>query len=153
MFVHESSGIITYDPWRGDMKTRTTNWCIVTVDKEITRYYREWLRFEQHIHLQPPSWDAHISVVRGERLRSDKAQLWKKYHGKRVNFRYEHVGAYRTETSGRQEKQDDRGLFYFVEVNSPELLEIRREMGLPSHWNHHLTFGRTYEYEARRPKR
>jgi hypothetical protein len=153
MFVHESSGIITYDPWRGDMKNRTTNWCVVNVDKEITRYYREWLRSEKHIHLQPPSWDAHISIVRGERIRPDKAHLWKKYDGKRITFRYEHVADYRTDVSGRFDKQGDGGLFYFVDVSSPELVEIRRELGLPSHWSHHLTFGRTYVYDARKPKR
>jgi hypothetical protein len=38
------TGLIVYDPNRGTMKTRITNWCVLQVDKEITRYYRWWAR-------------------------------------------------------------------------------------------------------------
>ena len=77
----ESTAKIVYDPRRPGMKRRTEWWCIATVDREITRYYREWIKRERlnlHDIVHPgdrqtverfvqPAWDAHISVIRGEK--------------------------------------------------------------------------------------
>jgi hypothetical protein len=152
MDFHQGSGTIVYDPYRGAMKKRTNGWCVVEVDKEITRYLRWWMRYEKHIYLQPPSWDAHISIVRGERLDPSVQQLWKKYHRQGVNFVYEHINNYRTARSGFGESADN-GVYYWVDVECPLMDSIRRELGLRQGWKFHLTFGRTYEYEARKPKR
>lgn len=135
---HQGSGIIRYDPYRAEMKRRTQWWCIVEVDREITRYYRWWLKREKHIHLEQPSWDAHISVIRGETACKEHPELWKKYNGQRVDFLYEH-GNYRChpdKTLG--------GHFYWVDVECPQLDRIRKEMGLPRGWRFHITVGRTY---------
>lgn len=153
MFDRKSSGKVIYDPWRGDMKRRTNGWCVLDVDREITRYYREWLRIERHIHLQPPSWDAHISIVRGERIHPSKAHLWKKYHDKTIEFTYGHPGDYYEVRSQLQDRRDESGQFFIVNIESPQLMDIRRALGLPTNWHLHLTFGRIYEYEARKPKR
>lgn len=147
MEFHRGNGKIVYDPFRGGMKNKTRGWCVVEVDREITRYFRWWMGYEKHIHLRQPSWDAHISVVRGERLQSDVQHLWKKYNGKRVDFLYQHVCEYSVGDDG------DGGQFYIVEVECPLLNTIRDELKLRTGWKFHLTFGRTYEYEARRPKR
>jgi len=49
------------------MKSNVKWWCIVAVDREISRYYRGWIQKTYHIKgLVKPAWDAHISVVRGE---------------------------------------------------------------------------------------
>jgi hypothetical protein len=132
------SGKIVYDPHRGDMKNRTQGWCIVEVDREITRYYRWWLQYEKHIHLKQPAWDAHISVVRGEKLRPEFQHLWKKYQGKHVNFTYDH-SYIRCEPDPKQ-----GGFFYWIDVDCPELSAMREEMGLPVGWRFHITVGRTY---------
>lgn len=153
MFERKSSGKVIYDPWRGDMKRRTNGWCVLDVDREITRYYREWLRVERHIRLQPPSWDAHISIVRGERLHPSKVHLWKKYHDKTIEFTYGHPGDYYDVRSRLQDRRDESGQFFIVNIESPQLMDIRQELGLPTNWHLHLTFGRIYEYEARKPKR
>lgn len=147
-------GTIRYDPWRGDMKHRTVGWCIADVDREITRYYREWLRRERHIHLAHPSWDAHISVVRGERLRPQVQHLWKKYDGMKVEVFYPSPGEFYDADSKLSARASvENGHYYIVNVDAPELLNIRRELELPTDWHLHLTFGRIYEYEARKPKR
>ena len=152
MFTHRSVGTIIYDPHRGEMRRRTKNWCIVDVDKSITEYYRWWLKFEKHIHLQLPSWNAHISVVRGERIADDKLRvLWKKHHKRRVTFTYKHVGDFYSTRSKLSDGQDD-GTYYCIDVNCPELDNIRDELGLRTGFKYHLTFGRTYEFEARKPR-
>ena len=152
MDFHCGSGIVVYDPYRGGMKRRTKGWCVVEVDKEVTRYFRWWLMREKHIHLRPPSWDAHISIVRGETLDPSVQHLWKKYHGQKVTFFYQHVSAYKQARSGKRGGPDD-GEYYWVDVECPLMDTIRSELKLRKGWHFHITFGRTYEYEARRPKR
>lgn len=152
MDFHVGSGTIVYDPYRGDMKRRGKGWCVVEVDREITRYYRWWMKYQNHIHLQPPSWDAHISIVRGERLDPSVQHLWKKYHGQKVQFAYQHVSYYKTARSGLSESADN-GMYYWVDVDCPLMDTIRAELNLKRGWRFHITFGRTYEYEARKPKR
>lgn len=136
---HEGYGRIIYDPHRGTMKRDTSWWCVIDVDKEITRYYRWWLQREKHIILQQPAWDAHISVVRGERAVQRNAAMWGKRHGQRVHFRYEH---------GDIQVSKDRdapGHFHWIRVDCPAVDEIREELGLIASWKyHHVTIGRTY---------
>lgn len=149
------TGVIQYDPPRPGMTYRKDWWCVVNLNKEVTRYYRWWLSFEKHIHLQSPSWDAHISIVRGEKPRREFLELWKKYDGQRVEFFYQH-GLIRCD---RSQRTDDRagkaigGDYYYIDVCCPLLDEIREELGLRTGYNFHFTVGRTYEYEARVPKR
>lgn len=143
----QGTGIIVYDPPRGDMRARTDWWCVANVDREITRYYRWWLQYERHIHLQPPAWDAHISVVRGERPAAEYHSYWKKHTKRKVVFEYNH-GDIREEIDKK-----NGGKFYWVNVRCPELDDIRGELGLRTGFSYHVTVGRTYEYDARRPKR
>ena len=131
---HESYGIVKYDPPRPGMKRRTDWWAILMVDREITRYYRWWVKKRFWIDLDQPSWDAHISIVRGEKPRPGKTELWKKYQNEKISFRYSH------EVKQVKNKPE----FWFVEVEAPRLLEIRREFGLPADWPLHLTIGRTH---------
>lgn len=151
MAYHTSTGSIIYNPYRGEMKRRTKGWCIITVDKEITRYYRWWLQYQYHIHLQPPSWDAHISVVRAEPIQDEFQQYWKKYDKRRVEFSYEH-GYIHKFRSGRNDENNVPGDYYVINVKCPIIDEMRNELGLKVFNNYHLTIGRTYEYQARKVK-
>lgn len=134
---HRGSGIIKYDPHRAEMKRRDKWWCVVEVDKEITRYYRWWLAKEKHIFLYQPSWDAHISIIRGEFACAKQPELWKKYHNEKVDFLYEH---------GNLRIGDDPrgGKYYWIDVECPKLEMVRKEYGLPRGWRFHITIGRTY---------
>lgn len=150
---HTSRGRIIYDPARPGMKRRTKYWAIVNVDREITRYFRWWVDREllnitgvEGFGLCQPSWDAHISIIRGENdvrkmPKELLRELWGKYQGKEVSFRY----------SLNVRKETNKGLvsdrpgdYWFVDVDCPELVDIRKEMGLPCNWKLHLTVGRTY---------
>ena len=125
MIWHKGTGIIKYDPYRHGMKRKTEWWSIVQVDKEITRYYRWWVKNQYWIDLCQPSWDAHISIIRGERPTDRVKHLWKKYHNKQIH-------------------PNQPSYYWFVEVKSPFLTMIRDEMNLPSNWNFHITIGRTW---------
>ena len=129
---HTSSGIIHYDPIRPGMKRRTENWAVVNVDREITRYFRWWVKKEKWIDsICEPSWNAHISIIRGEKPKPELIHLWKKYDGKRITFEYE-------------QNPFKQGHFWCVLVHSEELMNIRRELEFPCNWPLHLTIGRTY---------
>jgi hypothetical protein len=135
----EAEGRVIYDPHRGTMKSNTNWWCVIDVDKEITRYYRWWLLKEKHLILNQPAWDAHISVVRGERRVQQNQNLWKKHHGRKVKFKYEHGDIQVSKD------KDAPGWFHWIRVDCPVVDEIREELGLIASWKyHHLTIGRTY---------
>lgn len=129
---HTTTGKIIYDPYRGAMKRKTAWWCVLEVDPEITRYYRWWIERELHIHsLAPPSWDAHVSVIRGEEPKDELKHLWKKYHKMELEIEYEH--------NPQVAKKEE---FWFVEVKAPFLSNIRKEFDRPHDWPLHLTVGK-----------
>lgn len=146
--MFRSTGKVVYDPYRGPMKARTQWWAVLDVDREITRYYRWWVQKmynpfkidDWKIHA--PSWDAHISIIRGERPYDDKMHLWKKYQGKQFEVQYPDVDQIYATGPRRDEAA---GLFFIVDVECPELIEIRKEFGFKYDWKLHLTFGRMYE--------
>lgn len=136
--MFSSTGKIKYDPHRADMKNRTSWWVVAEVDREITRYYRWWLQYEKHIILQKPSWDAHISIIRGESSCAQFPNLWKKYHNTVVQFEYDPVNLECVE----DKKQP--GQFYWITVSCPFFTDMRKELNLPTGWQFHITIGRTY---------
>jgi hypothetical protein len=141
----ESTGYMIYDPPRPGLKTKNKWWAVVRVDDEIARYYRYWIQKNPvhygmpRIKLAQPSWNAHISVIRGEQPRPDLMHLWKKYDGKKFSFRYSGIPVM------TEERHDGR--HWIVEVDCPELLEIRRELHRPSNWPLHITVGRLWIHE------
>jgi len=140
---HKSRGRIRYDPPRGRMKGRTAWWAVVEVDREITRYYRWWVMNKYWIKLHQPSWDAHISIVRGEEPADHLKHLWKKYDGHFVDFEYSHNVRQSGDTTGG----DRPDHYWFVEVKCPFLEQIREELNRPTGWRFHITIGRTYDQQ------
>ena len=138
---HTGYGYIKYDPYRGGMKKRTNWWAVVEIDREITRYFRWWVKKEFWIDLKQPSWDAHISIIRGEKPPEHLRHFWKKYDGQRIEFKYKHHVRQSGDTTGN----DRPDHYWFVEVDCPLLKQIRDEFGFPSNWKQHITIGRTYD--------
>jgi hypothetical protein len=158
----KSKGWIDYDPKRPDLKevdskgrgNRNSWWCIAHIDPEICRYYRWWvntkvlnpLRFDRRKeaiqngfhYIDLPSWGPHISIIRGERPSEDLMHLWRKYHRQEIEFEYSHVVR---QTSTEKDGFDN---YWFVEVRSDFLTNIRRELNRPCNWNLHITVGRTW---------
>ena len=129
-----------YDPPRPGMKKRTQWWAVVNIDREITRLFRYWVNKELHVDLKQPSWDAHISIIRGERPPEDKLHLWKKYNGQKIEFEYD----INVRQSGDTTGNDRPNHYWFVDVTCPLLKQIRDEFGFKSDWKQHLTIGRTW---------
>lgn len=143
-----AKGRIIYDPARPGMKKRVDWWAILTADREITRYYRWWVdkeilnpMFVEGHGLKQPSWDAHVSIIRGEKPAEDKMHLWKKYHGQEVEFTYKHGVRQSGDTTG----WDRPNWYWFVDVKCELIDQIREELGYRTGWTHHLTIGRTYD--------
>lgn len=145
---HKSTGRISYDPPRPGMKGDQRWWAILRCDPEITRYYRWWVDKEilnpldmDKLGLKKPSWDAHISIIRGEKPRPADMHLWKAYEGQVVEYEYRHVVRRSGDTTPGERPEH----YWFVEVRAPKLIEMRKEFGFPYHWSLHLTIGRTYD--------
>lgn len=114
------------------MKHKTDWWAIVKIDREITRYYRWWVWRRYMIDLKQPAWNAHISIIRGEKPPEDKLHLWKKYDGMKVEFKYNH----------EVRQVCNKPEFWFVEVDCPFLKQIRNEFDFSSNWRQHITIGK-----------
>lgn len=142
----KSRGRLVYDPKRSN-KNNTQEWLVMEVDREITRYFR-WM-VDRHIMnvtgaeghgILQPSGDAHVSVLRGRNdlravPRAEKEAMWKKYHGREVDFYYSPV-VYLA-----------RAEFWCVDIITPWTLEVRsEEWDLPSDYGLHLTIGRQRDY-------
>jgi len=133
--MFESYGKIIYDPARPGLKKKNKWWSIITVDREITRYFRWHVLWNWGIKLHQPSWDAHISIIRGEKPRTqEKMKLWKKYQGQKITFKYSNLVM----------NVPEKPQFWFVEVDCPMVRQIRDEFGVASNWRSHLTIGRTW---------
>lgn len=152
-FYFETQARIQYDPPRPDKFSRGADWWVVAhVDREITRYMRWWIDHElrnplgfEKYDLCVPSFNAHVSVIRGindvrHNMKRVK-ELWKKYDGQKATIQYA-FAPYRCPIGFDRSATNER--CWAVRVKSDKLLNIRREMGLPSQWNLHLTVGREY---------
>jgi len=151
-------GQIQYDPPRPGMRKQSRSsgrinqqhWCILKVDREITRYYRWMIERDMWglTAIQPdwlcqPSWDAHVSIVRGEKPRQN-ADVWRKYDGVKVELRYAH-NPRMTTMEDRNHRFAKDGDIFFIDVECPLIDLIRAELGLRTHPHYHLTVGRTYD--------
>lgn len=139
-----SVGKIIYDPKRDSMKKNTNWWCVINVDREITRYYRWFIqkKFWGDSAITPnwlcqPSWDAHISVVRGEQPTPEYMPKWKEHHAQKVQFEYFN--------DIRSIVRNDGDVYWIVSVQAPIIEKIRNDLGLYSEgYTYHLTIGRTW---------
>lgn len=129
VFPFTAEGKLIYDPTAG--KAANSWWVIVECPKDIMDYYHHWVKKENGIVLNKPLFGSHISVVRGEEPPENNKECWRKYHEEIIEFSYSHD----------IHSSDD---FYWLEVASPRLAQIREELGLPAlpTFGFHLTIGR-----------
>lgn len=133
----EIEGYIDYDPDRQDMKRRTQYWCVLQLSNDLVRYYQYFVRKEKHIQIEMPAWGAHVSIIRGEKPDDEHIHLWKKHHKRKIKIRF------KPEIVEVKDRKKG-GNFYIINFQSPEIDEIRRELGLPVYPDYHITIGRTY---------
>ena len=141
----KSFGYLNYDP--NNLQTRYRDWwLLLRCDEGLTAYYRWWIEKEfgyslhssewlekaklditpdrnwsvtQHgVKTTRSAWGSHISVVRGEM--PPNKEFWKRYQNKKVWFEY------------NPEYMNHNGKHWWIRAYSPQLEEIRQELGLTS---------------------
>lgn len=89
-YIFEMSGRVCYDPHNGRQSKHEDYWCVINVNREITRYYREQFRRKFGILLYAPAFDAHISVLRGMKHSTPKMdENWEYLNNKDVEIYYD----------------------------------------------------------------
>ena len=104
-------------------------WVVLNVRYEILRYYKYVILKMTGKKINPPQHGAHVTIVAGKYHTVGHRAKWGKWQGKRLKFTYE-------------PKIYCSPLYYWLKIDCPEFLKIRRELGLdkPAQpW--HLTIG------------
>lgn len=107
-------------------------WAILQCDLETVLYYQWWLE-RVGVKVNLPIWKSHISVVRGEDLPNPEA--WGLYEGNTIDFSYRISDVWWN------------GDYWWINILSPQLEEIRMELGLSPQpkYSLHWTIGKEYE--------
>lgn len=136
--MFNSTGKLIYDPDRPGLTEKW--WIVLNIPKDIVYYYRWLVKKYTGFILQPPSWGAHISIVKG--IKPKNTNLWKKYNLKHIKFTYTNDIRWSGDTMSHQYPYK----FWFIDAYSNELLEIRQELGYYNYPNHkfHITIGNLY---------
>ena len=108
MKLYESKGMLRYG---------RRAYLVVEIDKGISAFYRsmipKWKEFQPQMH--PP----HITVVRIGKEEPVNREHWGKYEGEEISFFYSPI-------------VHEGTMYYWLNVFSVRLEEIRRELGLPT---------------------
>jgi hypothetical protein len=108
---------------------KSPGWVLGITDIGIILYYKKIIENRFGIKIDPPMWNAHISVVRGE---GDPEKIWK-LHKQKKTFFYTHD----VFTNGQH---------WWLNVISDELVDVREMSGtFRGSGFFHLTIGRTQE--------
>jgi hypothetical protein len=102
-----STGILQYGPG-----LRVVAW----VDQGIADFYRSLI--PKYYFVQPQKYPAHITVVRLRLESAKNMEAWNKYEGEEVSIQY-----------GNEIGFD--GIYYYLNVMSDRIGDIREELGLP----------------------
>ncbi len=116
---YPATGVIRY----------TTNWVKVHTSISIIEYYSYLVEKHLHKKLNLPRHGAHVTVISGKWERVTGKEAWGKHEGKQVTFLY-------------SSKVQDQGNYFWVEVWSLSLNQLREELGLGARYHPlHLTVG------------
>lgn len=135
-------GKLVYDPVRQDFKkTHKQRTLIVQLPRDQLDLYYQWFltkKYGQWLTLQRPMFGVHCTVVKGdERISKDRLNLWKKYAGHEIELMYD------------PSRLERHWQFWSLTVESPRLIEIRKELGLRLDYRLHITVGRQYDWQPK----
>lgn len=138
--MFELSGILHYDPVRLAMKKQDESRILVLDIQadDLLEYYQWHLKkkYGQWINLQPPMFGSHVTVVRPQEV-PEESSLWGKYENQQVKVFY------------NAKSLERHWEFWSLTVYSQELVNIRKEMMLPTNFRLHMTIGRQYPWQPR----
>ncbi len=136
MFQSEATVHVIPNPQKINSETA----CLITATacEELARYYRHVANQALHIGLLKPSWAAHITISKINPvipMEFDKKDITFFYDGL---IRFSGDNPIQNPTENWERK---RGLFWFIDVYSDDIREIRKSLGLPDFEKFHLTIG------------
>ncbi len=129
-FILSSIGTINYEPSRPSEKFSNEKICVIDTDEELSAFYR-WMWTKEHPSkpLLKPSWEAHISIMRGQRILNDDIP-WKYRNGQIITFKY-----------SPEIKHD--GEHIWIDTFCEEFFELRQHYNVPIRFNTgHITIGK-----------
>ena len=117
-------------PARGRLRYSDNWWLVVDSSDSIINYYKFWVEKFIWKKISTPLHRCHITVISGKHQQPVYKQFWRKYHGEYIDFEYCSV----VKTDGN---------YFWLDVECPDLVYIRRELGLQDtpKWPYHLTIG------------
>jgi len=125
-------GILKYSDVAGGSRPQAA----IYLPQEFGRYYLSLIPRE--LNVQPQAYPPHITVIRTGVEFPPNMDAWGKYEGEEVEFVYE-------------PKIDTDGLYYYLNVESDRIGDIREELGLPRYRKdnkgYHITIGNTKHHE------
>jgi hypothetical protein len=85
-----------------------------------------------HRHVNPPMFNVHVTIVKGQEHVAASHENWLKHDGKLIEFEYDDATVHTMHG------------FWFVKVRGDHLHELRAELGLTKvYHDFHLTIGRS----------
>ena len=105
--------------------------------EELSRYYREELYRHEHIKTFKPSWNSHITIQKYNI--EETYDIAMEYDKKEITFSYEPIVRYSGDT--RVPEGVVQGKYYFIDVYSDDIREIRASLNLPDYSKFHITIG------------
>jgi hypothetical protein len=120
------------------INSETTCLITATADEELARYYRHVANQALHIGLLKPSWNAHITISKINPF------VPMEFDKKEITFHYEGLIRYSGDNpipNPTENWERKKGLFWFIDVYSDDIREIRKSLGLPDFEKFHLTIG------------
>ena len=129
-FILSSKGQINYAPSRPSQKFSGEHICVVDTDEDLSAFYRwMWTKQNPHLPILKPSWNSHISIMRGERILNNGIP-WKYRDGELVEFSYS------------PEIIDD-GVHVWINTYCEAFFELRHRYNVPIKYNTgHITIGK-----------
>lgn len=132
VFNHKGIGKVVYSPSVKDKCDPT--WVILQCDKDIINYYK-WFLTKKGVKLDALLWGSHISVIRGgsyDKIDTNYIKHWKYNDGLDIKFNYGDLVT--------------NGTHWWLEVQSDELEEMRKNLGLQPHpdFGFHITIGKIH---------
>ena len=135
----KAKGNIIYDPKRPGLKKNTKWWIVLETNNGIMDFYRWLILKGKGFILHKPSWPAHVTVVRGEEPKNKS--MWKAFQNEEIEFEYSYNVRYSGDTVSMKNPELN-GTYWFIDIYSDRLSEIRQSLGLSAKQKYHLTVGR-----------
>lgn len=138
----KTSGKLIYEPFRRDFKkTHKVRTLILDLKRDDLDLYYQWFlrkQYGEYLYMNRPMYGLHVTVVAGnEHIDKSKLKFWKTHQNEVFDIEYDPS----TLTSN--------WAFWNIKVKSDDLMAIRKELGLSSNFDFHITIGRQHDWQPK----